>query len=290
MKQKKDHTPFPLKVIRWLFPKAEAIVPSLTHRYFLKLFFTPFRFPFPEKEKKAVQFAELFSFQIRDKKIQGYTWGKSDRYVLVIHGWAGRATQFRRFVKPFLAAGYQVIGIDGPAHGLSAGSRTDLYEFEECLKKVYELKGEPEGILAHSFGGGAVLFAAMNGLPVKRLINISSPTIGDEIINTYLLTINGSQNTGEVFKQNILRVYGKPFDEFTASYFVKNLPNPLELLLVHDENDREVKPIHAEHLKKLYPQAHLLKTVGLGHTRILKDNAVIKTCVTFIQTGRLESN
>ena len=81
----------------------------------------------------------------------------------------------------------------------------------------------------------------------------------------------------------MLKNYGKNFDEFTASYFIQHLPRPLDLLLVYDEDDREVAIKHAEELIKLYPAAKLVRTKGLGHTRILKDNNVIRTIVTFIQ-------
>ena len=282
---KKDNTPFMLKAVRWIFPRAERIAPTLTHRYFVNLFFTPLRYQTPEKERKAETFSNTFSFEIENKKVQAYIWGNSARYILVVHGWAGRATQFRRFVKPLLAAGYSVIGFDAPAHGNSQGKRTTIFEFEQVLKKIYELKGEPEAIIAHSFGGGAVLHAAMNGLPVKKLINIASPTIGDEIINTYLRTIHGSPKAAAFFKNFILTTYGKPFDEYTAMHFIKHLPAPLDLLLIHDADDREVALQHAEALVKIYPSARLIRTQGLGHTRILKDNAVIEAAVTFITTG-----
>lgn len=284
---KKDLTPWPLKVVRWFFPKLERLAPSLAHRLFVKLFFSPLRYPVPEKEQKAASFGKPFTFEISNKTIAGYTWGDSANYVLVMHGWAGRATQFRRFIKPLLKAGYSVVGFDGPAHGRSSGKQTTILEFEEAFKKIYELKGEPAAILAHSFGGGAILYAAMKGLPVNRLINIASPTIGDEIINTYLRAMNGSEGTKTFFKQYMLDVYKKPFDEFTATHFIKHLPNPIELLLVHDEDDREVTLNHALELIKIYPTAQLLQTKGLGHTRILKDNAVIANCVTFIKNGRL---
>lgn len=282
---KKDHTPFMLKAVRWIFPKAERIAPALTHRYFVNLFFTPLRYPTPEKERKAETFSNTFSFEIEGKKVQGYTWGNSSRYILVIHGWAGRATQFRRFIKPLQAAGYSIVGFDAPAHGNSTGKRTTILEFEQALKKIYELKGEPEAIIAHSFGGGAALYSAMNGLPIKKLINIASPTIGDEIIRTYLRAIHGSPAAAAYFKKFIINTYGKPFDEFTALHFVKQLPQPVDLLLIHDADDKEVVLQHAEALLKIYPSARLIRTQGLGHTRILKDNAVIEAAVTFVTAG-----
>lgn len=283
--KKKDKTPALLKFVRWAYPRVERIAPGLAHRYFVRLFFGPVRYPVPEKEKKAGSFAQCFTFEAAGKRIQGYTWGRADSpYVLVVHGWSGRATQFRRFIKPLLAKGYSVIGFDGPAHGRSQGSTTHIVEFEETLQKIVALKGVPEAVIAHSFGGGAVLMAAMHGLPVKKLINIASPTIGDEIIQTYLRAIQGSPATGTFFKAYVLRTYGKPFDEFTALHFIRHLPASLPLMLVHDASDREVPLAHAEALMRIYPSARLLRTEGLGHTRILKDDKVIRACETFITT------
>lgn len=283
MSKKKDKTPPLLKLIRWGYPKVEAICPPLAYRFFATLFFTPLKYQATEKERKAETFGEKFSVTAAGKKIQCYRWGNSDKSVVVVHGWAGRATQFRRFVKPFISAGYQVIGFDGPAHGQSEGKRTTIVEFEETLKKVYEKIGVPEAIIAHSFGGGAVLFAAKNGLPVKKIINIASPTIGDKIIDTYLKAIGGSEKTKAFFKKFIQQKYGKPFEEFTASHIIKQIIQPVEVLLVHDEDDKEVSMEHPLELLRQYPSARLLKTKGLGHTRILKDDRVINEIVTFVQ-------
>jgi pimeloyl-ACP methyl ester carboxylesterase len=283
---KKDKTPPLLKIIRWVFPRVEKVAPFLAHRYFIKVFFTPLRYPVPDKEKAMAGEADLFTVHAAGKKIQCYSWGKGP-VVLLVHGWAGRATQFRKFIEALTAAGYRTVGFDGPAHGRSEGKETNIIEFEEALKKIYEITGEPQAIIAHSFGGGAVLFAAMNGLPVKKLINIASPTIGDEIIKTYLKAINGSPATGEFFKSYMLRRFGKNFNEYTSLHVIRHLGQETDLLLVHDENDKEVTLNHAQELKKAYPRARLLITKELGHTRILKDEAVIRDCVTFIHDGRL---
>jgi pimeloyl-ACP methyl ester carboxylesterase len=134
--------------------------------------------------------------------------GEKESQYCFVHGWAGRGTQFRRFVKPFNAAGYKVVAFDGPAHGKSEGKSTSLLEFEQALIAIYKSIGEPVAIIAHSFGGAATLFAASHGLSVPKLINIASPTIGDDIINTYLLAINGSQSTAKFFKSYVLKTQG----------------------------------------------------------------------------------
>jgi pimeloyl-ACP methyl ester carboxylesterase len=250
------------------------------------VFFTPLNYRVPEKELQTERKAARFSLKVNHKTIACYSWGKGP-VVVVLHGWAGRATQFRKFIEVLTRRGYCVIGFDGPAHGRSEGKSTNIHEFEDVLKQITAKVGVPEAYIAHSFGGSAVLFAVMNGLAVKKIINIASPTIGDEIIRTYLKAIGGSWKTGEYFKSLIRQKSGKTFDEFTSLYFVRHIKPDLDLLLVHDESDDQVPIDHANALVKAYPYAKLYRTSGLGHTRILKDEAVIHKCVTFIEELRL---
>lgn len=284
----KDKTPLLLKAVRWGFPKLERLAPFLAHRYFIRIFFTPLRYKVPAKDRKAETFATVSHIEVGGHRIQCYTWGGGATYVLLVHGWAGRATQFRRFIKPFLAEGIRVIGFDGPAHGHSEGKRASLPDFEECLKQIIAKEGKPRAVIAHSFGGVATLYAITRGLPVTRLINIASPTIGDEVIKTYLRAINGSWKTGLFFKSYIQKTQGKTFDEFSALYFVNHLPEGMQLLLIHDENDKEVEIKHTEALLQVYPAAYLIRTRKLGHTRILKDDEVIRRCVTFARDSASE--
>lgn len=283
-KAKPIKIPLVLRIIRWSFPKLEKISTRLSGWYFERIFFTPFRYKTPAKEMEAEVTARLFSITAAGKKIQCYQWGEDQKpYVLVVHGWAGRSTQFRKFIPQFNEAGYRVIGFDGPAHGKSEGKRTSIAEFEEVMKAIATTKGYPEAIIAHSFGGGASLFAIAKGFPVKKLINIASPTIADRIIQSYLNAIGGSWKTGENFKALIQQRHGKPFEEYTALVMIRHVPSDLNLMLVHDEDDKEVEIIHVHELIKVFPSARLLLTKGLGHNRILKDEAVISTCVDFVK-------
>jgi len=272
-----------LKVVQWIFPRLERSIPSLAHRFFITIFFTPLNYRVPDKERAVEKEAEKFFIDVQGRKICCYSWGKGP-LILLVHGWAGRATQFRKIISRLVAANYRVVGFDGPAHGKSQGTSTSIEEFENVIKALCIRHGDPEAVIAHSFGGGAVLFAAMHGLTVKRLVNIASPTIGDEIIGTYLKTINGSEDTGRFFKSYVLQKTGRSFDEFTALHFVTKLPRHVNLLLIHDENDPEVPIKHALELLKVYPSARLFKTSGLGHTRILRDEKVIDECVSFIRS------
>lgn len=283
--KRKDNTPWLIRLVQWLFPKLERWAPFVAQRIFRLVFYVPAGYRVPEKEKEMESHAKLFSIRAAGKRIQGYRWGEEAKpYILLVHGWAGRATQFRKFIKPLQACGFRAIGLDGPAHGKSKGTKTTILEFEHMFREVFSKLGEPAGIITHSFGGAAIIFAAMNGLPVKKLVNIASPSIADEILKTYLRAINGSWPSAEKFKEFVLKKTGKRFEEFTAFHAIRHLPHPIDLLMIHDEGDEDVFILHAEELLKVYPSAKLIKTSGLGHTRILKDERVISKAIEFLRS------
>jgi pimeloyl-ACP methyl ester carboxylesterase len=281
---KKIKVPIMLRVVRWWFPRLEKYSPSLATRLFVQLFFTPLHYGFPDKEQEWIRKAEKSSLEVSGKRVQFYSWGEAGQpFVLFVHGWAGRGTQFRKFFPVFLEAGYRIVTFDGPAHGKSSGKRTNIIEFEEVLRKLLDKTGEPACVIAHSFGGVVSLMGIVNGLPIKKLINIGSPVIGDKIIQTFLTAVNGTWASGERFKTYMIQKYNRSFDEFSGEYFLPRIHTPLNLMLVHDENDKDVSIDHAEKVTELYPKAILHRTAGLGHTRILKDEEVIRRCLNFIQ-------
>ncbi len=283
---KKDNTPLTQRIVRTVYPVLEKVVPSLAHKWFIYIFFTPLRYEMPEKERDIAVKAALSSLVVNGKRIQIYSWGEGPM-VLLVHGWAGRGTQFRKIIPALVKAGYRVVGFDGPAHGKSDGKQTNISDFSEVLKQIIKKEGEPVAAIAHSFGGAATLFGIMNGLPIKRLINIASPTIGDGIIGNFLRALNASPASAKALKDYVLKTTGKDFDYFSALHSVRNLPNPISLLLIHDENDRDVFIEHPIALLKVYRQAEFLRTSGLGHARILRDQKVIDTCLKFIREGDL---
>ncbi len=274
-----------LRVVRWWFPKLEKFAPPLATRLFEQLFFTPLNYGFPPKELEWAARSEGFTLTVNGKKIQGYSWGDvAHPIVLFVHGWAGRATQFKRFFPVLIKAGFRVVAFDGPAHGKSEGNHTNILEFGEVLREIFKQIDEPKAVVAHSFGGVVCLYGAVNGLPIKKLVNIGAPVIGDKIILTFLKAVNGNWSTAEKFKAHMNKKYKRSFDEFSSQFFIQHLKTPLDLLLVHDENDKDVSIEHAEELVRLYPQAILYRTTGLGHTRILKEESVIKDCLKFIKS------
>lgn len=281
--KKQNKTPFAIRFIGWLFPKLERFAPSLANRYFIYIFFTPFHYREPEKEKTFLKSAKEFTITTDNKLIQCYRWGDAGPKVMLIHGWAGRTGQFRKMIPLLVEAGFQVVAFDGPAHGRSEGKQTNIFEFGSAMKKLIEVEGEFIGCIAHSFGGVAALYAIAHGVQISKLITIASPTIASQVIHNFRRAINASPKVEQAIDAYLMSKYGRPFSDFTGLYAVTVLKQPLALLHIQDQQDPDVAVENATALKKAYPAATIHLTSGLGHTRILKDDSVIGVCINFLK-------
>ena len=281
-KNKQNRYPQPLRFMRWMYPKLEQMLPGVAHKLSYKMFFSPVRFDRPEREKSIRTKATKFSLVISGKETAFYSWGdEANPLIVLVHGWMGRATQFHSLIEALVSNSYRVIAFDGPAHGESKGRSTDLRDFSAALQNINETYGPIKMAVGHSFGGVAVLYAIEKGLDLENAILISSPSIGDDIIKQFVSQMNGTSATGEAFKRSIKRKFGFEFNELSASHIIKRI-NLNSLLLVHDYKDNDVPISHAELLKELFPAAKTIFTTGLGHTRILRDQATVEKIVKYI--------
>ena len=79
-------------------------------------------------------------------------WGQGP-CVFFTHGWAGRGTQFCRFIPWLLEEGYSVVTFDAPSHGQSPGSMTNALEiYEAVLESVVNIVGDIHAFVGHSLG------------------------------------------------------------------------------------------------------------------------------------------
>lgn len=97
-----------------------------------------------------------------------YEYGKSDRKVLLVHGWSGRGTQLFKIADELLDNGYSVVSFDAPAHGKSKGNTTIMSEFIASILEIEKQYGPFEFAIGHSLGGMSVLNAIKDGLKVKK--------------------------------------------------------------------------------------------------------------------------
>ena len=273
------HSRWLTAAFRGFFAALSVVAPEAAGRMALRLFCTPRRHHRPGWERTLADKGRVLRV---GSNLAAHSWGTGP-IVLLVHGWTGRGTQLGRFVEPLVAAGFRVVAVDSPAHGDSAGTRTDLIECTEALRKVARELGPLAGIVAHSFGGAVTTLALERGLDVESVVLIAAPSSVHEVVGRFAELI-GLRGAGvHAFIGGIERQTGVTLQDVEIFERVAGLRVPA--LIVHDRGDREV-PFHdAERLAARWPGATLMGTTDLGHRRILKDDAVIQRAVRFV-SGR----
>jgi pimeloyl-ACP methyl ester carboxylesterase len=265
-----------LTLVRGFFSALGLVAPHTAGRLALRLFCTPRRHHRPGWERHVADGGRLLRV---GHNLAAHEWGAGPT-VLLVHGWEGRGTQLGRFVEPFAAAGYRVIALDLPAHGESAGTRTDLIECTEALRKVGRDVGPLAGIVAHSFGGAVTTLALERGLDAAAVVLIAAPSSIDDVLRRFGEFTGLSGKAMHAFRGGIERQTGVRLRDVEIFERVAALTVPA--LIVHDRGDNEV-PFHdAERLAARWPRSTLHGTERLGHRRILKDEEVIRRAVAFV--------
>jgi pimeloyl-ACP methyl ester carboxylesterase len=277
-----DELPVPpeLRVLRFLFRRAGAMMPRLLGRWAYDLWFRTRRFPESAAGKQVSLNAMHETLQVGDIPVALYRWGAGPP-VLFIHGWSGRGSQVAAFVEPLLNAGYQVIALDAPGHGATPGKRTNILECAEILLALQRHLGPLHAAITHSFGGMVLAYAMNHGLSVKRVVCISAPADLDHLVESFARTLNMHPAVVRDLRRRMERRFDHDFWGRTATENnARRLTSPA--LIIHDELDTSVPWQEGARIAAAWPGARFLKTRGLGHGRILRDRETVRVVVDFI--------
>ena len=172
---------------------------------------------------------------------------------------------------------------DGPGHGRSGHSFTNVYDFGDCLKTLIQQLGEVDVMLAHSFGVAATLFmlGANQNLSPEKIV-CYSPMSHMKIHLSIFQTLSGSTNaTMRQIESKIQRRLGA----FVPDWHVLGVPEklPCKGIVFHDTSDPIVPFYWGIALAASWSNANFVPTNKLGHNRILQDQAVIEKTVQFLR-------
>lgn len=211
-----------------------------------------------------------------------YEWG-SGPTIMLVHGWGSHATHMGRMVLPLVEAGYRVIAFDAPAHGLSSGRTTDLVEFARSIAAVAGDAGSLHAIVAHSFGAAMALYAARDwGVDTQKMVMISTFEHFNWFLDAFADQIGLSPQVMQRVRDMQVQRYGGRLDWSRMSVVDMARTSGLELLVVHDQDDKEIPVAHGLAVAAVGPNAHFCGTRGLGHQLVVRNAAVIAQVVDFV--------
>lgn len=258
------------------------ISPVLAEKYARKLFITPIKHKIPKREfhmeAEAVQ-TKLFVPAI-NKEIVVYSYGNSNKKILLVHGWSGRGTQLVKIADVFLENGYSTISFDAPAHGKSGTKTTLMLEFIESILEVEKSYGPFEFAVGHSLGGMSILNAIKKGLQVKKAVVIGSGNSVINIVNTFVEKIGLPNKVAILMRESFEKKYQFEMESFSAYVAAKEVEIPV--LVIHDNDDDDIPVSEAYHLAENLSNKEILITNNLGHRKILGDTTVISKIVEFL--------
>ena len=173
-KPRENDLPVAFRLLRAALALSALVSIELTGRWVNRLWFRSQRFPEPAREREWLASAQQLTLTHRDRPLAVYHWGNGPT-ILLVHGWHGRGAQLAAFAAPLVAAGFRVVAFDAPAHGRTPGHATDLPEVSEALLTVANAFTPLHGVIAHSFGAVATLYAIAQGLAPQRVATLSAP-------------------------------------------------------------------------------------------------------------------
>lgn len=270
------------KAILFIAKFLQAVSPSLTTKFAAKLFTTPIRHKLPKRELHMERESVQKSIVVTEiqKEIVVYEYGKSNKKILLVHGWSGRGTQLVKIADELLKLGYMTISFDAPAHGKSKGNSSIMIEFIASILEIEKQYGPFEFAVGHSLGGMSVLNAIKQNLQVKKAVIIGSGDIIQDIIDDFICKLQLRPEYGIKLRNHFEAKFGGKMDDYSAYKAAEKTEIPV--LVIHDKDDDDVSVKAAYNIQKHLKQSEIMITEGLGHRKILGDETVIQKIREFI--------
>lgn len=263
-----------------------SVRPTAAATFMQRLWFSAPRSKPRATEQAVLDSGTRLSFNVHGRKVAAWAWDNEGPTILLLHGWGGYAGQLHAFVAPLHAAGFRVVAFDAPAHGASAasrhgGRRVTFFEFADALNIVAAAESSVAGIVAHSGGCTALSLALRGGWSAPANIVFVSPFAQPSAsIDDFARVIGANERVIAAFSTGVERWLGHPWSYLDIST-LEEVHKWRRLLVIHDEDDREVPLSQARAVAASWPSAQLVETQGLGHRRLLRDPAVVERVLAF---------
>ena len=285
-KKHKDKTPIQQLLLPWYILYTGKLLnwisPYLASKFASKLFLTPLKYKLPNREKSMDRNTKQSVIRMpkSEKDIVVYEYGKSNKKILLVHGWSGRGTQLSIIADALLEQGFSTISFDAPAHGKAPGKMSMMPYFIEAIHFLNKKYGPFQAIIGHSLGGMSTLKAIKEGVPTEKAVIIGTANSVTAITKEFVQNLHMDKEVAHLMKSSFDEKFGQDMDNYSGAISAQSVSIPT--LVIHDKDDVDVHYKCAEEIHNQLKISELYLTKGLGHRRILGDEKVINKITTFI--------
>lgn len=259
--------------------------PSLGGRILSLFWFRVYKYKAHPKRLQWLAESKVISVFHRGQSLPVYirTPNQVKGQVILLHGWSGRWDQMLTLAESFFAKNYEVITFDLPAHGENQGKDADIFELSEFLESVYRtLNLKTPVIVSHSAGFLVVCHGSLNrGIQFSKLVTINSPARFEYLIEVFREKVGFSKRIDSEIWSIVARRVGVKEPQIQLSTAHLSTFPAKDVLIINDRDDKEVVFSEGVQMKKIWPDARHILTQGLGHNRILSNQAVVEEILHF---------
>lgn len=257
-----------------------VLTPKKAGEISLKVFCSPIRKPLTKKQIDFLETGKAIRIEGGKDEIKVYQWGNGSKKIVLMHGWQSHSFRWKKYVETFDLEEYTIYAIDAPAHGSSQGKIFSVPLYSDALELFLAQIGDVHAVVAHSIGCFSALFTfhrAPHYTP-NRLILMAPPENALEFFDFYQKTLGLTSKSIKLTKKSFLREFGQDPDYFSASAFASTLK--IQGLIIHDALDDETPVENAKKIARVWKNAKLHITNGLGHN--LKSENIVTETIKFL--------
>lgn len=267
------------KIIGTSLNTLSFIAPKYATSKALDIFMTPRKGRLTNKQNTFFDTAQQLELQYKNHTIQTYNWPASGKTILLAHGWESNSYRWKNLIKKLQAFNYNIVALDGPAHGKSSGTKFNAILYSEFINEVAN-HYKPNIIIGHSVGGMASIFFQHNYQfkTLEKLVLLGAPSEFTKIFKGYVRMLNFNSK----IENGLNKMVEERFDNSTAYFSSANFTKKIETegLIIHDKQDKIIGYDEAELIARNYKNSTLKTTEGFGHG--LKDASIDDAIINFI--------
>lgn len=272
---------FVIKTIGGALNATSLVSSKYASKKALNLFASPRKGRYTDEQRKVISTALFQEVDFDGTSIATYRWHGKGKTILLSHGWESNASRWSYILDELITQGYDIIALDGPAHGRSGGKLFNALLYSEFINVIAK-KFQPEIVIGHSVGGMASVFF-MHNHPlgsVEKMILLGAPAHFTGVFSRYKSLMGYNRRISEGLDNIVLERFGKPVDYFSAANFTKSIG--AKGLIIHDKNDKIIPYEDALLFANRYKNSELITTSGFGHG--LKDPSLTPKIIDFINS------
>jgi len=260
----------------FLFPQ------SIAEKAFL-LFCTPRKGAVTRQQKGFLEDAKDLILEEGNISIQTYRWKGSGPTVLLLHGWESNTFRWRSFIPILQNENYNIIAMDGPAHGNSSGRQLNIPLYATCVQTVIN-QYRPSHVIGHSLGGMTALYTMFKykteNKNIEKVVTLGSPSELSDFMRQYKSILGLSNRMMRYLEMYFVKTFNFKFADFSSPKFASEISQ--KGLLIHDELDKIAPYWSSEQVHRSWKNSTLITTKGLGHS--LHQDKVREQIISFLES------